>query len=180
MLTRERAVDPWWRGNVGGTSANPSARTSWRRACTRPRSAQARAATEAIELALVEREHHFDGEELDLGRRVAHSASFRYVSSCASISRSAAASARSISGAFLAGRMMSASPSVLTLSGVSLVMSSSSRMGRSMMRPRLLSTAESSLTVVGIPHSHARKTPGITLRLKIASGRLVCPAGSYS
>src|SRR5690606_27239892 len=65
-----------------------------------------RAATEAIELALVQREHHLDREEINLGGRVAHLASFRYVSSWASIRRSAAASARSISGAFLTGRMM--------------------------------------------------------------------------
>ena len=42
---------------------------------------QARAAAEAIELALVQREHHLDREELNLGGRVAHLASFRYVSS---------------------------------------------------------------------------------------------------
>ncbi len=68
-----------------------------------------RAAAEAIELALVQREHHLDREELDLGGRVAHLASFRYASSWASIIRSAAGSARSISGAFLTGRMMRAS-----------------------------------------------------------------------
>jgi len=109
----------------------------------------ATAATKALELALVQREHHVDREELGLGLglggEVAHFASFRYVSSCASISRSAMARARSISGAFFMGRMMSASPSVLTSSGVSLVMSRSSRMGRSMMRPRLLPTAERGL-----------------------------------
>src|SRR5690606_32163031 len=123
---------------------------------------QARAAAEASELALVQREHHFDREELDLNESVAHLASFRYVSSWASIKRSAAASARSISGSFLTGRMMRASPSVRTSSGVSFVMSSSSRIGRSMMRPRLLPTAESFLTIMMEPRSYARNTPSIT------------------
>lgn len=101
---------------------------------------QARTATEAIELALVQREDDFDREELDLGRRVAHLASFRYVPSCASISRSAAESARSTKGAFFTGRMMSASPSVLISRGVSFVMFGNSGIGRSMMSPRLLPT----------------------------------------
>ena len=47
-------------------------------------------------------------------------------------------------------------------SGVSLVMSSSSRIGRSMMRPRLFPTEESFLTIMVEPCSYLRGTPMIT------------------
>lgn len=70
-----------------------SARCGW--ATAEAAITQALSAAEPLELTLVKREHHLDREELDLDRHLAHLASFRYVSSCASISRWARARAPS-------------------------------------------------------------------------------------
>jgi len=105
--------------------------------------ANAGSTAETLELALVERQHDLNSQELNPAEHVAHWASFLYVSSWASIISSAAVSARSSNGTCLSGRMISPWPSVVTSSGVSLVMSRSSRIGRSIMSPRLLPTTDS-------------------------------------
>lgn len=76
--------------------------------------------------------------------RRAHFANFRIVCSCTEISLLADARTRSFRDSF-AGRMISASPSVRTSRRVSFVMLKSSRIGRSMMSPRLLPTEVSFL-----------------------------------
>ncbi len=75
---------------------------------------------------------------------LAHFASFLSVSSWTAIIRRVDSRTRSFLVSFT-GRMMRASPSVLTSSAVAFVMLSSSGIGRSMMSPRLLPTAESYL-----------------------------------
>ena len=72
------------------------------------------------------------------------SASFFIVSSSSSVMRAAACLSRA-DLLLCCGRMISASPPVFTSSGVSLSMPSSSRMGFSMMSPRLLPIAVSFL-----------------------------------
>jgi len=105
------------------------------RGLEQPLIAQTVAATEHGELVGVNREHVIELEKLDR-----HLASFRSVSLCASISRAVDFRMRSFRG-FLAGVMISDSPSVRTSSGVSCSMLSSSRIGRSMMNPKLLPMA---------------------------------------
>lgn len=95
-----------------------------------------------LELCRVQLDDVLDVEEQRFVR--ARFASFRRVSSWTAIMRLVDSRRRAFLLGF-AGRMMSASPSVLTSSGVSFVMSSSSRIGRSMMSARLLPTVESFL-----------------------------------
>ena len=90
-----------------------------------------------------------------------HSASFRSVSSWLSIKRSVASLSRALRLA-LTGRMMSASPSVVTSSLVSLSMLSRSRIGRSMISPRLFPMVQSVFSMIAPPYQH-RSNNSITV-----------------
>jgi hypothetical protein len=94
-----------------------------------PAITQARGASVDLELSRVDLDDVFDVEELQFVR--AHFASFRGVSSWTAIIRFVDSRIRSFLPS-LAGQMRSASPLVLTSSAVSLVMPSSSRIGRSL------------------------------------------------
>ena len=109
---------------------------------------QPRSATKAGKLHCVKLEDIVDCEKLGV-----HSASLRKVLSCWSMRRPAACCTRAQCTS-RTGRTISASPSVLISSLVFLSMFNRSRMGRSMMSPRLFPMVVRVLTMIGCPYKH--------------------------
>ena len=125
----------WSSGRGGSSSSVPNSDTPSSRISKQLWRALMPGEAEALDLVSPDSEHVLHPEELYRP----HFASFSNAAAWTSATRNDASRTRS-ARASRSGRMMSASPSVLTSSSVSLSMRSSSSTGLSMMSPRLFPT----------------------------------------